>query len=87
MLPFSSKKQANLIRQENNIPDEDWQRRRDHQLCTSMLMSRAASSLLMDGKCGLTRIRSVRAGRQAQVAKAQRQPEATAELELQVYDD
>ena len=29
MLPFSSKKQAHLIRQEMSIPDEDWQRRRD----------------------------------------------------------
>ena len=30
MLPFSSKKQANLIRQENGILDEDWQKRRNH---------------------------------------------------------
>ena len=26
MLPFSSKKQAQIIRQENQIPDEDWQK-------------------------------------------------------------
>jgi methionine salvage enolase-phosphatase E1 len=29
MLPFSSKKQAQIIRQENNISDEEWQKRRD----------------------------------------------------------
>ena len=37
MLPFSSKKQAQIIRQENQIPDEDWQKYRkniasDHRL-------------------------------------------------------
>ncbi len=29
MLPFSSKKQAQIIRQENNITDDTWQKRRD----------------------------------------------------------
>jgi hypothetical protein len=29
MLPFSSKTQANIIRQENGILDETWQTRRD----------------------------------------------------------
>jgi hypothetical protein len=29
MLPFSSKKQAQIIRQENQITDEEWEKRRD----------------------------------------------------------
>jgi hypothetical protein len=29
MLPFSSKKQAQIIRQENQVTDEEWQKRRD----------------------------------------------------------
>ena len=29
MLPFSSKKQAHIIRQENGLTDDDWQKRRD----------------------------------------------------------
>ena len=29
MLPFSSKKQADIVRQENNLTDEDWLKRRD----------------------------------------------------------
>ncbi len=29
MLPYSSKKQAQIIRQENQITDEKWQKRRD----------------------------------------------------------
>ncbi len=30
MLPFSSKKQAQIVRQENDLTEDDWQRRRDH---------------------------------------------------------
>jgi hypothetical protein len=29
MLPFSSKKQAQIVRQENDLTEDDWQRRRD----------------------------------------------------------
>ncbi len=29
MLPFSSKKQAHIVRQENGLTDDDWQKRRD----------------------------------------------------------
>ncbi len=29
MLPFSSKKPAQIIRQENDLTDDDWQKRRD----------------------------------------------------------
>ena len=29
MLPFSSKKQAQIVRQENDLTDDVWQRRRD----------------------------------------------------------
>ncbi len=51
---------ANLIRQENNIPDEDWQKRRDklsdeHKHGPSML--RPARSLSTDGNSGLARNR------------------------------
>ena len=34
MLPFSRKKQANLIRQENKIPDDDWQKRHEQLSAT-----------------------------------------------------
>ena len=29
MLPFSSKKQAQILRQENDLTDDDWQQRRN----------------------------------------------------------
>ncbi len=29
MLPFSSKKQSQIIRQENDLSDDDWQKRRN----------------------------------------------------------
>ena len=41
MLPFSSKKQAQIIQQQNQISDEEWEKRRDlimaeHRLPNSM---------------------------------------------------
>jgi hypothetical protein len=54
---FSSRKQADLIRQEKNIPDDDWQRRRA-QLSLSTSMLTPARSLSTAGNSGLAKNRS-----------------------------
>jgi hypothetical protein len=51
MLPFSSKKQAQIIWQENNITHDTWQKRRDRIMADHRLPA-AKNSLSSSGKHG-----------------------------------
>jgi hypothetical protein len=81
MLPFSSKTQANIIRQENGILEENWQTRRD--LLSAEHKHPDARKQLADRWKMLIGQDSFHARREA--AKVKRQD--AAQPKLPVYDD
>ena len=81
MLPFSSKKQANIIRQENGILDETWQARRD-LIAKEHKHADARKQLADKWKMWIGQ-ESFKQRREAAKAKQQ----AAAQPELPEYDD
>ncbi len=49
MLPFSGKKQSQIIRQENNLTDDDWQKRRN-QITAEHRLKNARDQLMTQWK-------------------------------------
>ena len=81
MLPFSSKKEANIIRQENGILDETWQTRRD-LIAKEHKHADARKQLTDKWKMWIGQ-ESFKQRREAAKAKQL----AAAQLELPEYDD
>ena len=54
MLPFSSKKQSHIIRQENGLTDEDWLKRRD-QITAEHRLEGAREQLRTQWKAWITK--------------------------------
>ena len=79
MLPFSSKKQAQIVRQENDLTEDDWQRRRD-QIINEHRLDGARDQLRTQWKAWINQNVS------KAVSQAEPRSPATAQ-EIPEYDD
>ena len=78
MLPFSSKKQSHIVRQENGLTDEDWLKRRD-QITAEHRLEGAREQLRTQWKAWINQ--------DASKASSQAAPTAPATQAIPEYDE